>query len=145
MDTEHIPMELHQEHAGPPSARATVIASGVSKSFRAGGQVIQAVDDVTFTFTEGQFVAIMGPSGSGKSTLLYLLGGLDRPSAGELTIDGVNIRQLSTTQEHRFRKQKLGFVFQSFHLLKSLTALENVMLPMELKGSTSDAAMQQQA
>jgi ABC-type lipoprotein export system ATPase subunit len=139
------PMEPQPEQAGPLSAAVTVIAEKVSKSFQTGGQVIQAVHEVSFTFTEGQFVAVLGPSGSGKSTLLYLLGGLDRPSAGELTIDGVDVRRLSATQEHRFRRQKLGFVFQSFHLIPGLTALENVMLPMELKGGTASAAMHERA
>jgi ABC-type lipoprotein export system ATPase subunit len=107
--------------------------------------MIRAVDKVSFTFTEGQFVTILGPSGSGKSTLLYLLGGLDRPDAGELVIDGVDITRLSSTQEHRLRRQKLGFVFQSFHLIANLTALENVMLPMELKGGMSSVAMRKRA
>jgi len=140
-----LPMELRPEQASPISAAVTVIAEGISKSFQAGGQVVQAVQEVSFTFTAGQFVAVLGPSGSGKSTLLYLLGGLDRPSAGELTIDGVDVRRLSATQEHRFRRQKLGFVFQSFHLLPGLTALENVLLPMELKGGAADAAMHERA
>ncbi|GHO48626.1 macrolide ABC transporter ATP-binding protein [Ktedonospora formicarum] len=107
--------------------------------------MIQAVNDVSFAFTQGQFVALLGPSGSGKSTLLYLLGGLDKPDAGELVIDGVDTKKLSAAQECRFRRHKIGFVFQSFHLIPSLTALENVMLPMELKGGASSAAMQNQA
>jgi len=158
MDAEHFPVEplhkqrdlsqpveLRPEQAGPTPAAATVMAENVSKSFQAGGQMIQAVREVSFTCTAGQFVAVLGPSGSGKSTLLYLLGGLDRLSAGELTVDGVNVGRLSATQEQRFRRQKLGFVFQSFHLIAGLTALENVMLPMELKGDTSDAAMRERA
>jgi len=145
MDTERFPMKQPQEQAGQPAAAVTVRASGVSKSFQTGGQVIQAVNEVSFTFTEGQCVAILGPSGSGKSTLLYLLGGLDKPSSGELTIDGVDIRRLSATQEHHFRRQKLGFVFQSFQLISGLTAIENVMLPMELKGGSSGAAMYERA
>ena len=79
----------------------------------------------------------MGPSGSGKSTLLYLLGGMDQATDGELLIDGVDVRRLSEQQEHQFRREKLGFVFQSFHLLSNLTALENVMLPMQLAGGQS--------
>src|SRR5215470_1329460 len=89
------PVELRPEPAGSTSAAVTVIAENVSKSFQAGGQVIQAVYEVSFTFTAGQFVAVLGPSGSGKSTLLYLLAGLDKPSAGELMIDGVDVRRLS--------------------------------------------------
>ncbi len=140
-----LPIERPSEQTNPPSSAVTVIASEVSKSFQTRGQIIRAVDKVSFTFTEGQFVTILGPSGSGKSTLLYLLGGLDRPDAGELVIDGVDITRLSSTQEHRLRRQKLGFVFQSFHLIANLTALENVMLPMELKGGTSSVAMRKRA
>ncbi len=145
MDAERFPLELQQEQASPTPAAVTVIAEKVSKSFQAGGQVIRAVQEASFTFTAGQFVAVLGPSGSGKSTLLYLLGGLDKPSAGELTIDGVDVKRLSATQEYRFRRQKLGFVFQSFYLIPGLTALENVLLPMELKGGVASAAMDERA
>jgi ABC-type lipoprotein export system ATPase subunit len=140
-----LPIERPSEQTNPPSSAVTVRASGVSKSFQARGQMIRAVDGVSFTFTQGQCIAILGPSGSGKSTLLYLLGGLDRPDAGELVIDGVDITRLSAAQEHHFRREKLGFVFQSFHLIATLTALENVMLPMELKGGASSVAMRKRA
>ncbi|TMD70108.1 MAG: ABC transporter ATP-binding protein [Chloroflexi bacterium] len=158
MDAKHFPLEQQREQIDltlpvePQPERAnqtlpavTVIAEGLSKYFRSAGETIKAVDEVSFAFTAGQFVAVLGPSGCGKSTLLYLLGGLDRPSAGELMIDGVNVKRLSARQEHRFRRQKLGFVFQSFHLIASLTALENVMLPIELMGGTSGAAMHERA
>jgi ABC-type lipoprotein export system ATPase subunit len=141
MDTQHVSIE----QVGTAEVAVTVRASTVSKSFQSRGQVIQVVNEVSFAFTQGQFVAILGPSGSGKSTLLYLLGGLDKPGSGELLIDGVDITKLSAAQEHRFRRQKLGFVFQSFHLIAGLTALENVMLPMELKGGLTSAAIRQQA
>jgi ABC-type lipoprotein export system ATPase subunit len=95
----------------------TIVAEGLSKYFTYKREIIKAVDDVSFTFTERQFITIMGPSGSGKSTLLYLLGGLDRITSGELLVDGVDVRRLSEQQEHRFRREKLGFVFQSYHLL----------------------------
>ena len=140
-----LPVEPQPEQANPAPPAVTVIVEGLSKSFRSAGETIKAVDEVSFAFTAGQFVAILGPSGCGKSTLLYLLGGLDRPNAGELMIDGVDVKRLSARQEHRFRRQKLGFVFQSFHLITSLTALENVMLPMELMGGTSGAAMHERA
>jgi ABC-type lipoprotein export system ATPase subunit len=145
MDAELFPLKQSQEQASQTAATVTISAEGLSKSFQLRGQMIQAVDEVSFAFTSGQFVAILGPSGSGKSSLLYLLGGLDRPSSGELVIDGVDVKRLSASQEHRFRRQKLGFVFQSFHLIPGLTALENVMLPMELMGGTSDAAMHERA
>ena len=158
MDAEFFPIEHSQEplsltyatdpqpeQAGSALPEVTVAAEGLSKSFRLEGEVIQAVDEVSFAFTEGQFVAILGPSGCGKSTLLYLLGGLDKPTSGELMIDGVDMRRLSGKQEHLFRRQKLGFVFQSFHLIPNLTALENVMLPMELKGGRTDTDLHERA
>lgn len=122
--------------------QVTVYAEGLSKFFKGQGETIKAVNNVSFAFTEGQFITIMGPSGCGKSTLLYILGGLDKATSGELVIDGVDVRRLSSRQEHLFRRQKLGFVFQSFHLIPNLSALENVMLPMQLKGGKShhDAA-----
>ncbi len=138
-------MNLQQDSTDPVPEVVTVTARGISKTFQTGGQMIQAVCKASFTFTEGQFVAVLGPSGSGKSTLLYLLGGLDRPSSGELIIDGIDVGRLSATQEHLFRRQKIGFVFQSFHLIPGLTALENVLLPMELKGSIPDVMMTERA
>ena len=123
----------------------TIDARGLSKYFTNKGGVIKAVDEVSFTFTEHQFVTIIGPSGSGKSTLLYILGGLDQATSGELLVDGVDVRRLSAQEEHQFRRKKLGFVFQSYHLLPSMTALENVMLPMRLAGEQSSTRMREQA
>jgi ABC-type lipoprotein export system ATPase subunit len=146
MDTELSPLEEEQFEEGPSPVeqknaeeekQVTILAEGLSKHFKDQGEVIKAVNDVSFAFTEGQFVAIMGPSGCGKSTLLYILGGLDKATSGELVVDGVDVRRLSARKEHLFRRQKLGFVFQSFHLIPNLTALENVVLPMELKGGRS--------
>ncbi len=126
-------------------AEVTIVAEGLSKHFKNRGELIKAVDNVSFTFTERQFITIMGPSGSGKSTLLYLLGGLDKPTDGELVIDGVDVRRLTGKQEYLFRRQKLGFVFQSFHLIANLTALENVMLPMELTHKVARLEMRERA
>src|ERR1700730_11878836 len=123
----------------------TIAAQGLSKYFTHKGEVIKAVDDVSFTFTEGQFVSIIGPSGSGKSTLLYVLGGLEQATGGELLVDGVDVRGLSEQQEHHFRRARLGFVFQSFYLLPTLTALENVMLPVQLAGGQSSAQIRERA
>jgi len=123
----------------------TIVAQGLSKYFTHKGEIIKAVDGVSFTFTEGQFVSIIGPSGSGKSTLLYVLGGLDQATSGELLVDGVDVRRLSGRKENRFRRQRMGFVFQSFHLLPNLTALENVMLPMQLLGGKSPEEMRERA
>ncbi|GHO44919.1 ABC transporter ATP-binding protein [Ktedonospora formicarum] len=126
-------------------AKVTVVAHNLSKHFKMHGELIKAVDEVNFVFTEGQFVTIMGPSGSGKSTLLYILGSLDKPTSGELTVNGVDVMSLSGPGEHKFRRQNVGFVFQSFHLVPNLTALENVMLPMELTGGQGRNAMRERA
>ncbi len=123
----------------------TIVAQELSKYFTHKGEIIKAVDGVSFTFTEGQFVTIIGPSGSGKSTLLYVLGGLDQATSGELLVDGVDVRHLSEQREHQFRRAKMGFVFQSFYLLPTLTALENVMLPMQLAGGQSSAQLRERA
>jgi ABC-type lipoprotein export system ATPase subunit len=143
LDDEELP--LADSRAPEEDARVTIVAEGLTKHFRNHGELIKAVDGVSFTFTERQFITIMGPSGSGKSTLLYLLGGLDKPTDGELTIDGVDVKRLSGPQEHLFRREKLGFVFQSFHLIPNLTALENVMLPMEFMRGKSRADMRDRA
>jgi ABC-type lipoprotein export system ATPase subunit len=122
-----------------------IIAERLSKSFKHRGALVKAVEEANFTFTEQQFITITGPSGSGKSTLLYLLGGLDKATKGDLLVDGVNMRRLSGWREDRFRRKKLGFVFQSFHLVPNLTALENVMLPMQLARGKSRAQMRERA
>ena len=123
----------------------TIVASGLSKYFKHRGKTIKAVDEANFTFTEQQFVTITGPSGSGKSTLLYILGGLDKATRGDLQVDGIDVRRLGGRKENNFRRKKLGFVFQSFHLIPNLTALENVMVPMQLAGGQSQAEMRERA
>lgn len=128
-----------------PEKKITVYAEGLSKHFKSIGETVKAVNNVSFAFTEGQFITIMGPSGCGKSTLLYILGGLDKATSGDLIIDGVDVRRLSARQEHLFRRQKLGFVFQSFHLIPNLSALENVILPMQLAGHQSHRVMAEKA
>jgi ABC-type lipoprotein export system ATPase subunit len=134
-----------QQVASQEGKPVTIVAEGLSKYFNHKEGLVKAVDEVSFTFTEGQFITIMGPSGSGKSTLLYVLGGLDQATGGELLIDGVDVRRLSARQEHQLRQKKLGFIFQSFHLLPHLTALENVMLPMQLAGGSSQQQMRERA
>jgi ABC-type lipoprotein export system ATPase subunit len=136
---------LSQLVTGQDGSAITIVATGLSKYFTYKGGVIKAVDEVSFTFSEGQFVTIVGPSGSGKSTLLYVLGGLDKATGGELLVDGVDVGHLTAQEEYSFRRKKLGFVFQSYHLLPSLTALENVMLPMQLAGGQSPTQMREQA
>jgi putative ABC transport system ATP-binding protein len=107
--------------------------TGVSKHFNGKRQVI-ALDAVDLHIARGEMVSIVGPSGSGKSTLLNLIGGLDRPSSGEIRIDGQAIASLSDDDLTRLRRDKIGFIFQFFNLLPSLTCVENVALPLHLKG-----------
>ena len=107
--------------------------AGVSKSFNGKRQVI-ALDSVNLEIARGEMVSIVGPSGSGKSTLLNLIGGLDRPSSGEIRIDGQNVAEMSDDDLTRLRRDKIGFIFQFFNLLPSLTCVENVALPLHLKG-----------
>src|ERR1041385_949871 len=111
------------------------------KNIRNGANEVQIIRDITFEVPARQFVAIMGPSGSGKSTLLGLIAGLDWPSSGSILIDGQDITMLPEDQMAQLRGKKLGFVFQSYHLIPTLTALENVMLPMEMLGDESNGAL----
>ena len=102
---------------------------GISRHYRVGGQAVHALDDITFGVPQGQFVAVVGPSGSGKSTLLNILGCLDRPDAGCYRLDDVDVSTFDDEQASDFRNRRIGFVFQSFHLLPRLSVLENVLLP----------------
>lgn len=108
----------------------------VRKIYRQGENDIIALAGVSLDITKGSFVVIMGPSGSGKSTLLHLIGGLDRPSSGDLLVDGRLIGQMDDDEVTLFRRTKIGFVFQFFNLLPTLTALENVTLPFVLDGAS---------
>ncbi len=101
---------------------------------RAGNQSVKIVQDISFEVFTNQVVAIVGPSGSGKSTLLGLLAGLDRPTQGSIRIAQTEITTLTETEMAHFRRQHIGYVFQAFHLIPTLTALENVALPLELQG-----------
>ena len=100
------------------------------RDFTMGDQIVHALDGIDLQVNAGDFLAVMGPSGSGKSTLLYLLGGLDRPSEGEIWIDGRDIAQLDENDLAIYRGQQVGFVFQAFHLVPTMTALQNVEFPM---------------
>jgi len=110
----------------------------VSKTVKSGDRPLTILHSLTLDIPQGQFMAIVGPSGSGKSTLLGLLAGLDAPTSGAVLIDGVDITRLDEDSLARLRGEKIGFVFQFFHLIPSLTALENVSVPMEIAGD-SDA------
>jgi len=107
---------------------------GVSKTVMSGSESLTILHPLTMQIPAGQFLAIVGPSGSGKSTLLGLLAGLDAPTSGSVSIDGVDITKLDEDQLAKLRGEKIGFVFQFFHLIPSLTALENVSVPMEIIG-----------
>ena len=107
---------------------------GVSKTVLSGNQPLTILHPTDLTVASGQFVSIVGPSGSGKSTLLGLIAGLDTPSSGEIVVDGVEITGLEEDALARLRGEKIGFVFQFFHLIPSLTALENVLVPLEIAG-----------
>ena len=100
-----------------------------------GGSALTVLDHVSLDVDKGEFVAITGPSGSGKSTLLGLLAGLDHPTSGSITVVGVELTRLSEDALARFRRQTIGYVFQSYHLIPTLTALENVAVPLELDGA----------
>jgi putative ABC transport system ATP-binding protein len=106
----------------------------VSRTVPSGGRALTILHPIDLTVSAGQRLAIVGPSGSGKSTLLGLMAGLDAPSTGSITIDGVDITSLTEDALARLRGAKIGFVFQFFHLMPSLTAFENVLVPMELAG-----------
>ena len=108
---------------------------GVSKSFRSGNRDLTVLKDVHFTMDEGQTCAVIGPSGSGKTTLLGLCAGLDRPTSGRIWLDDVPMHERDEDALARLRNELTGFVFQTFRLLPSLTALENVMVPAELRGA----------
>ncbi|NQZ01469.1 MAG: ABC transporter ATP-binding protein [Bdellovibrionales bacterium] len=109
-------------------------AESLKKGFQQGGQEILAVNDVSFSVNKGETVAIVGPSGSGKTTLLSLLAGLENSDSGQVTIDGKVITGLGEAELTRYRGEKIGIVFQQFHLMPHLTALENVSLPLDIAG-----------
>jgi putative ABC transport system ATP-binding protein len=116
-----------------------LIAENLTKEFRSGEHDLTVLDDVSFTIPAGAIVAIVGPSGSGKTTLLGLLAGLDAPTRGRVVIDGTDIGALDEDARARVRGEKVGFVFQSFQLIPTLTAMENVQVPLELRGESGAA------
>jgi ABC-type lipoprotein export system ATPase subunit len=117
---------------------AIIQGRGIYKSFSIGGQPLPVLRHIDLEIAQGQFVAIMGPSGSGKSTLLYLLGGLDRPTEGSIEVAERRLDLLSSSELAAFRRETVGFIFQSFHLVPTLTAMENVALPGIFAGLPRD-------
>ena len=112
----------------------------LKKYYGKGDTLVRALDGVDLTVADGEFVAIVGTSGSGKSTLLHMLGGLDRPTAGTVTVDGKDIFSLKNEALTIFRRRKIGFVFQSYNLVPVLTVRENIVLPIQLDGGRVDEA-----
>ena len=117
-----------------------LVSRQLTKSYRSGAHELTVLRDVDFEIRAGDFVAIVGPSGSGKTTLLGLLAGLDTPSRGSVLLDGTDLGALDEDGRARLRGEKVGFVFQSFQLIPTLTALENVQVPLELRGERGAAA-----
>lgn len=122
---------------------AIVEAKGLVKRYRKGSEEICPVNGVDLVVEEGEFVAIRGPSGSGKSTLLHLLGGLDRADDGQIRVAGADLRSLGEADLCRFRNRSIGFVFQVFHLVPVLSAIENVELPLRLMNLTPNRRREQ--
>ena len=110
----------------------------VRKSFRSGDRLIEAVRGVSCRIPKGRFAFIVGPSGSGKSTLLYLLGALDRPTSGTIRVEGNDLTAMSEGEQNLYRRDKVGFIFQSFNLISNLTAVENVLVPFLPRGLTAE-------
>ena len=108
--------------------------TGIQRVFRLGGSAVHALRDVSLVIRAGEYLSVMGPSGSGKSTLLNVLGLLDRPDAGQYRLEGRDVTELSAREQARVRRERIGFVFQAFHLVPRLTAAENIALPMMLAG-----------
>ncbi|HEV8364418.1 MAG TPA: ABC transporter ATP-binding protein [Gemmatimonadaceae bacterium] len=117
-----------------------LIARNLTKEFDSGAHHLTVLRDVTFEIPQGEFIAVVGPSGSGKTTLLGLLAGLDTPTRGQVILDGTDITNLTEDARAKLRGEKVGFVFQTFQLIPTLTALENVQVPLELRGERNAEA-----
>ncbi|HKG34530.1 MAG TPA: ABC transporter ATP-binding protein [Gemmatimonadales bacterium] len=115
---------------------AILRCQSLSRTYRSGSRDLTVLKDITFDVSPGEFLAILGPSGSGKTTLLGLLAGLDLPSSGTVHLDGQQLGSMSEDKRARLRVEKIGFVFQSFQLIPTLTAQENVQVPLELRGES---------
>ena len=128
------------QHGAPGGSDvdAIVAASAISRRFGEGEAAVDALREVSVEFPRGRFAAIMGPSGSGKSTLMHILAGLDRPTSGSVTIDGVELTRLDDAQLTRLRRDRVGFIFQTFNLLPVLNAEENILLPLSIAGRKPD-------
>ena len=127
------------DSAPPPVRSAATAAVGVTKTYGHGDAAVRALDDVTVDIPAGRFTAIMGPSGSGKSTLMHCLAGLDTVTSGQVTVAGRDLSDLSDDDLTVLRRDQIGFVFQQFNLIPTMTATENITLPFRLAGRAPDA------
>jgi putative ABC transport system ATP-binding protein len=132
-------LDIASLHA-PVSAEAAVTATAVTRRYGEGESAVHALRGVSLEVPAGQFTAVMGPSGSGKSTLMHVLAGLDSPTAGTVTVGGQDITAMNDRQLTRLRRKHIGFVFQSFNLLPTLSAEENILLPLSIAGRRPEAA-----
>ena len=126
--------------AHSPDSSPLLQLRDITKTYREGTSDRAVLKGLSLTLDRGTSVVLMGRSGAGKSTLLNLVSGIDLPTSGDIVVDGTNLTELSETERTLFRRQNIGFVFQSFNLISTLTVLENVLLPLELSGTSSDAA-----
>jgi putative ABC transport system ATP-binding protein len=131
---------LEAERPDHPLTDAVVTASDVVRRYGEGDTAVNALRGVSVDIAQGRLTAVMGPSGSGKSTLMHILAGLDKPTAGEVTVAGVDISRLDDDELTRLRRDHIGFIFQFFNLLPMLTAADNIVLPLKLAGQRPDAA-----
>jgi len=124
-----------------------ILAENLTKTYGSGDASVAAVNDISFQITEGEFVGVMGESGAGKSTLLGIMGAMNAPTSGRLIVDDIDVYRLRQEQQADFRREFLGFIFQSFHLVPYLTVIENVMLPLVVikAGKKQKRAMAQEA
>jgi putative ABC transport system ATP-binding protein len=131
----------HPPGTGPSTGPAVAArATGLTKTYGRGDALVRALDGVDLDIAEGRFTAIMGPSGSGKSTLMHCLAGLDTPTSGSVVVSGQELAEMNDTTLTRFRRDHVGFVFQSFNLLPMLTARQNIQLPIDLASARLDPA-----
>lgn len=133
-------MVPHPSDTPAPRPPYQICASSLSKTFRLGGQNVEALRGIDLVIQRGDFVVIFGPSGGGKSTLLNLLGGIDHPTSGEIFFEGLRLDLASEAELTRYRRQQVGFIFQFYNLLPSLNALDNVTLPLLARGASRGEA-----
>jgi putative ABC transport system ATP-binding protein len=130
---------VRAERPEPPVTEGVVTARDVVRRYGEGDSAVDALRGVSLDIARGRLTAVMGPSGSGKSTLMHILAGLDRPTAGEVSVAGVDVTSLDDTSLTKLRRDHIGFIFQFFNLLPMLTAAENIVLPLKLAGNKPDA------